>query len=820
MITKPSGPHKAKILVIAARPGKHEVGLCYCKHQHPTGVGLVGPSGDLLWRLLGKHGITRRDCYVTNVRKDFSNEHSVPTQAEIDEVIGPLRGELDGVESNIILALGREALLATAGKSSIEKWRGSILESTLVSGRKVIGTWHPAAVFRRPEWVYVLDADVKRAVEQSKFPEIRRPRRTFVLDPTIEEGTSCLRQLKPTVSVDIECIGNKITCVGISDSPDFAICIPLIGSSMSISDTAVLVRELDWALRTRMLVGQNVGMFDQPMLRDAGFGVGYIKHDTMLAHHLLWPELGMKQKDDDGTEKYVGSHDLAFLVSIYTEEPYYKHLGQDWNKSNPPDWEMYWKYNCLDAATTYEVYLGLQEELEEFDQSDYYKAMVLALIRPVLNMQRKGLGVNTVKLHETRERMQLEAQVMQAQLEHKVGFSCNVRSTRDLQYLLHEVLHMRKLKTTAGGKPSTDKDTLLQLAYDSPHAELFKLILDIRERRTLTSGFLQMEVNQDGRYTAAYKLHGTDSGRLSSTSPSIFEGRKGPQLQNIPSRARSIFVARPGRQLVVSDLRRAEAMFVAYDAGDEGLICIFNDPSRDLYKEEACAALGVGDVSKVQRDVFKQVIHATHYGMRGKRLVSLLRIKGIYLEDVEIRGITKLEAKGEYLIRGYLDRHPAIREWQEETWRKVKRDRTLLDGLGRRRFFMGRLDDHMQRVVLSYRPQATVAGITNRGLITMDCLGWDVVLQVHDSLGVEARDSDVVACVADIEDALRCPIMLHGREMVIPTETFYGSSWGELDGVVASEILKIHRESRGSGGFSPMVRNDSAERSAWPEGVF
>jgi uracil-DNA glycosylase family 4 len=824
LITYPSGSSQAKIVVVAARPGKHEVGLCYCRGRHQVGIGLVGPSGELVWKLLGNHGICRDDCYVTNVRKDFSDEHAVPTDHEIAEVLDELQRELAATSANVIVALGREALFALCGKSTIEPWRGSILESTLLPGRKVISTWHPAATFRRPEWVYVIDADLKRAAQQAVFPDIRRTARTFIIDPPVDEGIDRLKNLGQRVSTDIECFGNAVSCIGVSDWYDFAMCIPIIGGQNTTADKVYLVRELDWTLRSKMLVGQNFSMFDQRVLRGNGYGIGHVLLDSMLAHHLLYPELGMKSKTaDDLIEKYAGSHDLAFLVSMYTEEPYYKHLGKDWY----PDWNQYWTYNCLDAACTFEVCFGqdgnsgLYGELVEFGQWNYYERMVNALANPVLAMQDRGLAVDHEKLAQVRKRNQLEMDYLQAILNNEVGFPCNVRSTIDMRHLIYDVLKHKRVKSTKKGALSTDEDTILQLAYKSPHADLFRLIIDIRERRTIQSGFLQLEVNDAGRYAALYKLHGTDSGRLSSTSPRRSEGRRGPQLQNIPERARIVFVAGAGRKLMVSDLRRAEAMFVAYDSGDEGLIEIFNDPSRDLYKEEAAYSLGraLEAITKFIRDIFKQVIHATHYGMRGPGLVSHLRLKGIYIEDLEIKGITAPNKKGEYLIQSYLQRHKAIKDWQDEVWSIGRATRVLHDGLGRRRFFMGRMDEHMQRVMLSFRPQATVVGVTNKALIDLHHQGWDVVLQVHDSIGIEVDESRIVECAVAMEDALTCPIELHGRTLVIPTDTKYGKGWGALDGIVAPDVLKLYRETRSARAVPLLGGDDDTECRAGPEGI-
>ena len=781
-LATPDGPKNPRIAIVAARPGKHEVGLCNCPWGHPTGIGLVGPSGKLLWSLLAQMGVRRSQCYVTNVRKDYSEEHSVPTKSEISEALPALQEELKSVNTNIVIALGAEALFALTGKTSLEAWRGSTLWSDFAE-RKVIASWHPAAVFRRYAYLYVLEADLRKAVKEADFPTISQRERRFALNPSLDEFEELLKGMGSPVSVDIETFGKNISCIGLSDKPEEAVCLPLVGPcKMTTSERAVAVRLLSKFFRGRPLVGQNIGMFDYPKLEAFGFRLGPIEMDTMLAHHLLWPELGMKSRSrDDGTEKFAGSHDLAFLCSAYTDVPYYKDLADKWRLNM--DWEMFWRYNCLDACVTYEVYLRLKEELEEFSQTSYYRGMVDGLIGPVRRMQDRGLLIDVSKLETVRNRIRLETAYLQAKLNHAVGFACNVRSTVDLKFLLHDKLSLPKLKRTPKGEPSTDEETLRTLAYGSEQAPIFKLILDIRERRTLESGFLQMEVPKDGRYRARYKIHGTDSGRLSSTSGRIAGEGRGPQLQNVPKSARHLFVAERGHVFVVSDLRRAESMYVAFDAGDDRLISLFKDPSRDLYKEVAAAALGkaVEEIESWEREVFKQVVHGSNYMMGPGMFIKVLRLRGINIEDLKVRGIQVPLRKAEYLLGGYHQAAPKVKLWQSEIASIVRKTRVLHDGLGRRRFFMGSLRDQATfRVACSYRPQASVVGVTNRALIQLDAEGWKIILQVHDSIGIECPEDRVAECRSAMEKALMQPVETFHGKVSIPVDTKVGRSWGEL----------------------------------------
>src|SRR5215471_7865967 len=394
-IVPPSGSLGGSIAIVAARPGRDE---CW------SGRPLTGPSGDMLWRLLG---IPRTEVYVTNVRKDFSDYHSVPTPGEIDEALPLLQAELARTSANIIVCLGAQALYALTGKTSIEQWRGSVIPSTLLPGRKVLGTYHTAFALREYPATYIIEHDLRRARNESFYPHINKREFQFLIDPTLVQAVVYIDQLGDPLSVDIETIGfETIDCVGISDHPDRAICIPFIGGRLTASELAYVWRRLYHKFRRSRIIGQNI-QFDLTRLEQYGFRFPNIFFDTMLAHHLLYPEF---------------AHDLGFITSIYTKHPYYKHEIST-NR---------WEYNCKDAALTYEAYLGLLKELEHANQLDYFNTHVMSLIRPIMRMQDEGFVIDKPALHATRHRLELERDYLQLLLSTSdLALICCGCSTRN-----------------------------------------------------------------------------------------------------------------------------------------------------------------------------------------------------------------------------------------------------------------------------------------------------------------------------------------------------------------------------------------------------
>ena len=741
-IVPPSGTIACQIAFVGARPGHDE---CY------SGRPFSGPSGDLLWRLAG---VNRSECYVTNVRKDYSDLYSVPTAAEVDEVLPTLREELARTTATIFVAVGAQALYALTGRPSIEQWRGSVLECSLVPGRKVIGTYHTAAALRDWPLTRIIEHDLRRARSEATSPNIVRPLRKFTINANLEETVSYLDGLGDPISVDIETIGMDFpTCVGISDDPSRAICIPFRGGCLGISELAYVWRKLHRVFRARGIIGQNI-QFDLTRLERYGFRFPRIAFDTMLAHHLLYPEF---------------DHDLGFIVSIYTREPYYKHESST----------NLWEYNCKDAACTYECYLGLKGELEKVGQTSYFDQHVMTLIRPIMHMQSQGFVIDKPALDTTRARMELEREYLQLQLNEMVGFDINVKSGPDLRRLLHDELKLPKLKHTRTGLPSTDEDTLRKLSFDSErHAPVFKKILDVRERRTMLSGFLSMATGPDGRYKADYLIHGTKSGRLSS------RGRgSGPQLQNIPMRARKMFVAAPGHILLQGDLKRAEAMFVAFDSESPSLQKLYTDDSINPYCEFASRTLN-RKVSKSEEEIyktFKTVTHASNYGMAWKKLIIILRLAGINLENLELRGLWGAKKKAEYLIESYHVLAPELRAaWHPRIRSILRATRCIHDAFGRRRLFLDRMDEDLFRKGYAQRPQSSIVSVTNQGVRTLYSAGRRVLAQVHDSIVLEVQEEETAVALAELEQAMSTPVETWGGTITIPVELKIGYSWGDL----------------------------------------
>lgn len=289
----------------------------------------VGPAGTVLDSCLHAAGILRQECYVTNVVKIQPKGNDIKpyfTEGQGDrfsftaagqEWLEILYEELAGVRANVLVPLGGVALAAVAGHRRISKYRGYVMPSIERLGRrKVIPAYHPAASLRGQYILrYYITADFEKAKLQSTFPEIRRPDRKIVVPTTMAECVQWLDYLdqQPRWSCDIEVVNFEVSAIGFAPTPLLAISIPMYHEHWNEQEEAYL-----WRCIHKLLTGpatkrfQN-GVFDCHFLAmRAGILVQPPIEDTMIAHHVMYPEM---------------LKGLEFLVSMYCgAQAYYKDM--------------------------------------------------------------------------------------------------------------------------------------------------------------------------------------------------------------------------------------------------------------------------------------------------------------------------------------------------------------------------------------------------------------------------------------------------------------------------------------------------------------
>ena len=759
----PEGSLEATIAFVGEGPGREEL-----LKRRP----FVGDTGREIDSLLLPLGIARSEIYLTNVEKTTLTkpDHARQIQCAVDLV-----REFERMPNlNVIVALGGIALeTLTAWKhQGITHWRGSVLETFF--GAKVIPTYHPAYYLHNHDFKLkaVIFSDLQRVLEQSKFPELRLPQRTFYIEPTYADAIEWLHHLEfaDELAVDIETFGwglgnTFVACIGFAPTPTSAYCIPIMTNGRAPYWTKEQELQI-WRAISRVLFApckkffQN-GMFDIDILNEHFVKVTNFYHDTMLSHHLLYPEL---------------PHGLDFISSLYTLEPYYKEEGKTW--SHRMDIRQLWTYNCKDVCVTLESGHALDDELREAKMFDYFHNYIMPLTWPLMEMKRAGIHVDKERLARFKEWLEAEVTFRQAELDVKAGFPVNVKGKNDMVRLLTEN-GIKITKTTPTGGPKLDEESIREYCRQAAanrgrDVTVGDEALDIREKRTLLSNFVDIETDNADMYHFSLLVHGTRTGRLASRAPRDADDNPlGPQMQNIPLPCRGVFSAADGKTLLSADLKQAEAMFVAFDAQDALMMEIFSS-GQDIHKFNAANLFKKPQtqVNYLERWIAKRIVHGFDYGMGPRRVISVLAKDGFYISEAEARRCQK----------SYFQACPSVQTWQQRIGEQVRTTKTLTSPLGRRRVFLGLYDDKMMRDALAQNPQATIAEITNMGIIKLYARlppHARVVLQVHDEVLVESDEDKWEAVGQLMVNCLTLPIQIHGRTLTIPVELKVGKFWAD-----------------------------------------
>ena len=147
-----SGPREARLVVVGEAPGRSE---------DEGGAPFIGRSGQLLFRLIEEElGLTRDECFVTNVVKCRPPGNRTPTIHEIATCRPWLDRQLADVTSKVVLALGNTAARVVLGHHlGIGETHGRVVA---LGDQSAVATYHPAAALRGgPSVVNVMREDLK-----------------------------------------------------------------------------------------------------------------------------------------------------------------------------------------------------------------------------------------------------------------------------------------------------------------------------------------------------------------------------------------------------------------------------------------------------------------------------------------------------------------------------------------------------------------------------------------------------------------------------------------------------------------------------------
>ena len=788
------GPKDAKLGACGEQPGIQEI-----KHHPPTPF--VGPAGKGSDSCMHVAGISRREVYLTNVIKDLD----APLRKYIDldtkgrysisengwTYINELKDELKALNLNVIVAYGNIALIALTNRVGITKWRGSVLDSTLVPGLKVIPTFHPST-FIPPKMNFLnkplICFDLKRAKYESEFKEVRREIRNIKIKPNFNESVAILKHAYTgglhgtTIDLDIEVINEELDCISVATNPYNSTSIPFRysqGDYFTVDQEYEIMLLVEAIMSSKKISKRGANfIFDMQFLFHK-YGIlprGNI-HCTQIAQKISFPDF---------------KAGLDFVTTMHTDIPYYKQDGKKWMKTGTGTWEEWWNYNGLDSIATAAAHPHQMEDLERQGNVETYDRQ-RKLIKPLLYMMEKGIQVDVAGMLEEQKAIDKYIDRTTEKLHQMAGRELNYNSFLQMKaYFCGKLGHKPYKKRNNKGKwvDTYNVDAMKRLSRKGVSEA--SVVLDLRRAKKRFSTYLNIgKVDKDGRYRSSYKPVGAETGRLSS-GETIF-GTGGNQ-QNWPHDLLRFFLFDEGYIGYNFDLSQIENRIVAYVGGIIPMIeafesgkdlhkltasMIFRKPYNDISNEDGSSVLGDGKQS--ERFWGKKGNHAINYDLGH---VSF----GMKYET------TEKEAK--YLIENVHSAYPQIRQgYHPLIQTMLKTDRTVTNLFGRKRIFMGPIIPNPPSVPLSackatYRegyaqlPQSTTADKINEQGINFVYYNQqhfrpvELLTQIHDSIGFQIPLSIPWKQHADIllriKKSLETAMYWRDTKIVVPADLSIG----------------------------------------------
>lgn len=767
-----------RLAIIGEAPGAQEM---------TAGEPFVGPSGRLLDGLLSRNNILRSSCFIGNICQHRPPNNDISSfdwdGEEMQDGITKLKEDLAVYKPNMLLALGGSALHALCGDArSVMTYRGSLFWCDW--GYKAMASYHPAYCLRAADGVPLLNLDLKRVSLERQSPELSLPIRQFDLGLTsyeIVDRLACMQHSGLEVSIDIEGYVHSMPCLSFTTDPLGGIIVPFEREQgknhwETADDEARVWMAVKAILEDPLCpkVLQN-GMYDRFVLYwSHGILIRNMKHDTMLMHWEKYCEL---------------PKNLGLLASIYTKEPYYK------GDRKAQDVKTFQTYCCKDSAVTLEIRQRLLPTLQasELAHYDFNKALQDSM----LYMQTRGMKFNQPLVNEKKEKLGLEIDLLNTQLEIAAGQKLNVKSVKQKKEFLYEKLGLPKQYKRGTESVTTNYEAMLSL-YKKTNNEAVGLIISITSLRTRLSA-LGMGIDSDGRIRCSYNIVGTETGRL-SCSTSITGS--GTNLQTIQEIDRDLFEADEGKEMFQCDLSGADTYTVAAHCNRLGDKRMVEDLAYGLkvakvltlaLKEGASViSLPASQLLELCKNIPKDdplyfgskcCVHGSNYGM-GKVLMS----QTIFIQS---EGKVNLpSATCEKLQQLYFRRYPGVLSWHRWVASELRNKRQLVQASGHTRRFFGNPNDHgTLKAALADEPQGNTTYATNLAALNLwldpenkhpdGSLIIEPLHQVHDALvgqwPIELRDW----AKAKVRSYFQNTLTIAGQPIIIPFSGQFGANWYE-----------------------------------------
>jgi len=479
--------------------------------------------------------------------------------------------------------------------------------------------------------------------------------------------------------------------------------------------------------------------------------------DTMLLSYLV--------------NENPGNHGLKTLAIKYTPYGDYEKPMHDWMDNyrkengilkNDFQWgsipfDVMKTYAAMDALCTYLIYEKFKKIKQNSKLKWVYDNILIPGTRFLTDAQDNGVPFDKKRLYASQELMQ--TQIDEAvdklydnpairQWESNNDKDFNPNSTVQLRSLLFDHVGLKPTgKKTGTGAHSTDAEVLRELGSQS---EVPGLILDIRQRSKIKNTYLDKiipQLDRDGRLRTSFNLHGTTSGRLSSSGKLNMQ-----QLPRDNPAVKGCIKAAEGNKIVAMDLTTAEVYVAAVLAKDKALMDVFRSGgnfhssiAKTVFRLP-CEVEDVAEYYTTQRQAAKAVTFGIMYGAGPKKISEqVTKDSGKYFSQQEAKEV----------IDDYFQSFHALKKWIDTNHKFIEQNGFVYSFFGRKRRLPNvkssdaGIKSHSIRSGLNFLVQSAASDINLLGAIDMHAdiqaskMKARIFALVHDSILAEVPEEEI-----------------------------------------------------------------------------
>lgn len=761
-------------------------------------------------------GDTYRTCLIKeriNLSKPEKNKGLVtPKYNEI------LTSEINTIGSNILVPTSELAFTFSTGLSGIRKFRGSVLPAVNSLGSKrVIPILGPYPYLNEdPKLEFITRLDFTKITKNlgliGPIPEIGmcwvakdvQSLRNFLnrhyeacISKTLLEGGYCV--------LDIETYCGLPTCISLCFDGHESCTVPIVDKTISLDERVLMLHEISKVLASKVpKVNQNI-KFDWRKLEDRlKCKVNNVVGDTALAASCLYPEF---------------PKNLGFLTSLYTDMPYFKDEGKQYDPAIHNRERLY-LYCAKDSLATHKIHQAQLGELVETGTNNIYQRNIRIL--PIYKtMEENGILIDQDKNRELYAKYESLFDIQVRKLHILTNSNINPLAHAQVRKIVYEDLGYKKIrgvKTTQTGLPGTDEESLEILmwrgeplnAQKGTACDILQTFINIRKLHKVLE-YLVSPLFPDGHTRCDFNLGGAETGRTTTghTTDNIIIYHKGKlklkdlgrSFQNIGKHGfeidditygrdlRSMFIPSPGYCFVEIDLSQAEARVDAVLAEDYDILDVFDGPIG-IHKLTGSWVYSCNP-SEIKKGILvdgvdryheaKIVRHAGERNMGEDRLMMMIHQPINHCRSV---------------LKTFHEKQPNIKEvFHREIREQIQQTRNLHAPNGRKRDFFDRFDNHMVNEGISFLPQAIVTDYLKDGIDRafndQGCKEWVRPLaEAHDGFLAEvliSRKEEYAStfqkCLDYAIDFRTCSLS-RDFSLKIPSEVEWSSTnWKEMKGL-------------------------------------